>query len=126
MSGLFQTRRPAPVATSAVQIAQGLGVRVRIGSGAPPRPGWRVKATCLPSGDQTGSRSMPVDGAIQAIGLSSPEKIPMKAWSSRIEENTSLVPSGDQARSLSLPRSKNSFRAFEPSSLAVQTAPSFR
>ena len=68
VSGLVQTTWPLPVAASAVQIAQGEGTGVSRDGGGPPSPGRRAKASLRPSGDQTGCRSWPKDGAIQRIG----------------------------------------------------------
>ncbi len=114
------------MATLADQIDHGCGSCFRNGSGGPPAPGWRVKAIFVPSADQTGAPSIPVDGASQFSGAVSLVKTPMNAWSSRWETNARRDPSGDQTSSEFLPRSKNSRCAPVPSSLAVQTWPSFR
>ncbi len=65
------------VAASPTQIDHGLGVCFRIGTGAPPMPGIRTKATRLPSADQRGEKSRLVVGAMKRRGLDLASKIPM-------------------------------------------------
>src|SRR5687767_1499546 len=71
VSGLDQTRRAAPLATSATQMPHGVGRRANTESEGPPLPGRRTNAISRPLGDQRGLPSRAVEGAIHRIGVES-------------------------------------------------------
>ncbi len=66
--------------------------------------GWRMKATCRPSGDHVGSASRSTEGSRYVTVFAPRSYTPMNAWLLRALTNASFEPSGDQRSADAEPR----------------------